>query len=182
MTGFSTYLPTELGKILAELKLQGRTISKIESPSIVFSSIKKGKLDEETKTYKTFYKDAEIDLITLLTLDDGRRIGFDFGSVSHVGVFVDPDIDVTEEADYSEGDTTVTDLFKNIIGKKIKDFHIHTTNDINELRKNFGYEDGGFDENQESFITQVDIVFEKNDRICFENDIDFTLVHYDKLI
>ena len=76
MANLDTYLPTELGKTLSDLKLQGRTIAEIESPSIVFGSIKKDKLDTETKDYETFYKDAEINLITLLTLDDGRHIGF----------------------------------------------------------------------------------------------------------
>lgn len=182
MASLDTYLPTELGKILSDLKLQGRTIAKIESPSIVFSSIKKDKLDTETKNYETFYKDAEIDLITLLTLDDGRRIGFDFSSASHVGVYVDPEINIEEEADYDKGDITVTDLFSNVVGKKIKDFHIQKVDSIDKLREGFGFEDGGFNENQESFITRFDIIFEKNDRICFENDIDYTVIHYDRMI
>jgi|GEM_PF-2332461 hypothetical protein len=71
---------------------------------------------------------------------------------------------------------------QNIVGKKIKDFHIQSTDSVDKLRDNIGFEDGDFNENQGSFITRFDIIFEEDDRICFENSIDFTLIHYDDFI
>lgn len=94
-------------------------------------------------------------------------------------VYVNPDIDIEKEADYENGDKTVADIFSNIVGKKIKDFHIQTTDSVDRLRDNIRFEDGDFNENQGSFITRFDIIFEEDDRICFENSIDFTLIHYD---
>lgn len=104
-----------------------------------------------------------------------------FSSASHVYVYVNPDIDIEKEADYENGDKTVADIFSNIVGKKIKDFHIQTTDSVDRLRDNIRFEDGDFNENQGSFITRFDIIFEEDDRICFENSIDFTLIHYDDI-
>ena len=53
MVVYDTYLPAELEKILSNLKLNGRIITKIESPSYVFGSIKKDRLDIETGKYET---------------------------------------------------------------------------------------------------------------------------------
>ncbi|MBB1532464.1 hypothetical protein HG461_003515 [Candidatus Saccharibacteria bacterium] len=100
-------------------------------------------------------------------------------------IYVNPDIDIEKEADYENGDKTVdktvADIFSNIVGNKIKDSHIQTTDSVDRLRDNIGFEDGDFNENQGSFITRFDIIFEEDDRICFENSIDLTLIHYDDI-
>ena len=178
MVVYDTYLPAELEKILSNLKLNGRIITKIESPSYVFGSIKKDRLDIETGKYETWYKDAEIDMLTLLTLDDGRRIGFDFSSASHVSVHINPDFDIEKEAECKEGDVSVASIFSKIVGKKIKDFYVKKDDDVNKILKHGGFIDGGFNYNQDFFITHLGINLEDGGCLYFENNIDFTLVCY----
>ena len=160
MVVYDTYLPAELERILSNLKLEGRTITKIESPSYVFSSIKKDRLDAETGKYETWYKDAEVDMLTLLTLDDGRRIGFDFSSASRVSVHINPDFDIEKEAEYKEGDVFVASIFSNIVGKKIKDFYVKKDDDVNKILKHGGFIDGGFNYNQD-FLLRASVLILK---------------------
>ena len=160
MVVYDTYLPAELEKILSNLKLNGRIITKIESPSYVFGSIKKDRLDIETGKYETWYKDAEIDMLTLLTLDDGRRIGFDFSSASHVSVHINPDFDIEKEAECKEGDVSVASIFSNIVGKKIKDFYVKKDDDVNKILKHGGFIDGGFNYNQD-FLSRTSVLILK---------------------
>lgn len=176
MVVYDTYLPAELERILSNLKLEGRTITKIESPSYVFSSIKKDRFDTETRKYETWYKDAEIDMLTLLTLDDGRCIGFDFSSASHVFIYINPDFDMDKWTDREEDEVSVADLFLNIIGKKIKDFYIQKTDNVDKIFEGGGFIDGWFNEDQGSFILRLNINFEDGGCLYFENNIDFTLV------
>ena len=178
MVVYDTYLPAELERILSNLKLEGRTITKIESPSCVFSSIKKDRLDAETGKYETWYKDVEIDMLTLLTLDDGRRIGFDFSSASHVCIDINPDFDINKWTDREEDEISVADLFSDIIGKKIKGFYVQKSGNMNKILKHGGFIDGGFNYNQDFFITRLDINLEDGGCLYFENNIDFTLVCY----
>ena len=178
MVVYDTYLPAELKKILSNLKLEGRTITKIESPSYVFGSIKKDRLDIETGKYETWYKDAEIDMLTLLTLDDGRRVGFDFSSASRVSIHINPDFDMEKHAEYKDDDVSVASILSNIVGKKIKGFYIQKTDNIDKVFESGGFIDGGFNEDQESFIMRFGINFEDGGCLYFENNIDFTLVCY----
>ena len=178
MVVYDIYLPAELEKILSNLKLEGRTITKIESPSYVFGSIKKDRLDTETGKYETWCKDAEIDMLTLITLDDGRCIGFDFSSASRVSMYINPDFDMKKEAEYKEDNASVESLFSNIVGKKIKGFHVQKDDNVDKIFEDGGFIDEGFNEDQESFILRLNINFEDGGCLYFENDIDFTLVCY----
>ena len=176
MVVYDTYLPAELERILYNLKLEGRIITKIESPSYVFSSIKKDRFDTETRKYETWYKDAEIDMLTLLTLDDGRCIGFDFSSASHVFIYINPDFDIEKEAEYKDDDVSIACILSNIVGKKIKGFYVQKSGNMNKIFEYGGFIDGGFNYNQDSFITSLNINFEDDGCLYFENNIDFTLV------
>ena len=176
MVVYDIYLPAELERILSNLKLEGRIITKIESPSYVFESMKKDGLDTETGKYETWYKDAEVDMLTLLTLDDGRCIGFDFSSASRVSIYINPDFDMDKWTDREEDEVSVADLFLNIIGKKIKDFYIQKTDNVDKIFEGGGFIDGGFNEDQGSFILRLNINFEDGGCLYFENNIDFTLV------
>ena len=180
MDNFDTYSPTELGDYLSKLNLKGKTIAKIESPSRITSSNKRERLKGETPgEYILTYNDAEIDRPVYLTFDDGRKIGICFCSVSHVFIDPDSDINIEKERDYEKNNVNVSELFKNVIGKKIKDFKIHTAKDIVKASPCFGYIDKNLPK-QESYIARLDFEFEDgHDRICFENEYDFTLFHYD---
>ena len=180
MDNFDTYSPTELGDYLSKLDLKGKTITKVESPSRITSSNKRERLKGETPgEYILTYNDAEIDRPVYLTFDDGRKIGICFCSVSHVFVNPDSGINIEKERDYEKNDVNVSELFKNVIGKKIKDFKIHTAKDIVKASPCFGYVDKDLPK-QESYIARLDFEFEDgHGRICFENEYDFTLFHYD---
>ena len=49
MATTSASSPAELKSLLDELELKGLKIAKIESPSVVYGSIKKERLDNKTK-------------------------------------------------------------------------------------------------------------------------------------
>ena len=175
METYDTYLPSELDKILSGLKLRGRTITKIESPSRIESSLKTERLKGDK--YSLTRKNAEVDSLTILTLDDGRRIWFTFSSGSHVCVGTNTDIDS------DECDATITNLFGSIVmGKKIKNYKIHKTKDALKLSRSIPYIDKGLDKNQKVFIRKLDLIFEDNDGISFENEYDYTLFTYDRFI
>lgn len=175
MKTYDTYLPTELGKILSDLKLQGRIITNIESDSYIESSTKTERL--EVDKYSLTHQDAEADSAIILTLDDGRKIGFDLCAASHVTIYVNPDTDIEENESYA----TITELFKDIvIGKKIKNFTIHDTEKFTDVSFPLPYIDDGLSKDQKIFIKRLDLVFEDNDCISFENTYDFTLFSYNR--
>ena len=175
MKTYDTYLPTELGKILSDLQLQGRTITNIESNSCIEDSTKTERL--EGFEYSLTHKNAEADSVIILTLDDGRKIGFDLCAASHMFVYVNPN----EKIDRNENYATITELFGDIIvGKKIKNFTIHDTEKFTEVSNPLPYIDSGLSKDQKIFIKRLDLVFEDNDCISFENTYDFTLFSYNR--
>ena len=179
MATTDTYSPKELREHLDELELKGLKIAKVESPSIVYDSTKRERLDTETRKYRLIHKDAEVDQTIIFTFDTGRKVGVDFFSASHVFLTL---FKVTYEMDdvsYKEGDITISDIFPELIGKTIKDYLVFTTKDYKDIRDADSWEDKGFDEKQEEFITKLEFIFTDNTHIGFECDIDFTYFYYD---
>ena len=91
-------------------------------------------------------------------------------------LYINPGFDIEKEAEYKEGDVSVASIFSNIVGKKIKDFYIHKTDNVDKIFEGGGFIDGGFNEDQGSFILRLNINFEDGGCLYFENNIDFTLV------
>ena len=175
---FNTYSPTELGKILSNLNLVGSKITKIESPSIVFDSQKTERLDKDTQKYEIAKKDVMIDQNVILTFDNGKKIGFDFPSASHVFVYSYKSDYEMDNIRYRDNKPTVADIFPEVIDKTINNFKIHSTKNIDDL--GYDYQDDGFDENQEAFITGFNFILSDNSRIGFECDMDYTIFHYER--
>lgn len=180
MATTSASSPAELKSLLDELELKGLKIAKIESPSVVYGSIKKERLDNETKEYETFYKSAEVDQSIIITFETGRKIGVDFFSASNVFLTLFKVSYTMKDVDYKDGDITVSNLFPELIGKTISDYIILKTDDINVIRDNGSWEDANFDENQKEYITKLKFIFTDNTSIGFECDIDFTNFSYER--
>lgn len=179
MATTDTYSPKELKELLDELELKGLKIAKVESPSIVYDSIRKERLDEDTKKYRMIHKDVEVDESIIFTFETGRKIGIDFFSASHVFVSLFKVTYEMEDVSYKEGDITVSDIFPELIGKTIKDYFISTTKNYKEIRESDSWEDKGFNENQDEFITKLEFIFTDNTHASFECDIDYMLFSYD---
>lgn len=175
----STYSPTELKELLDELELKGLKITKVESPSVVYDSIKKERWDKGTRKFRMFHKDAVVDRTIIITFGTGRKIGIDFFSASHVFLTLFKVTYKMEEVDYKDGDVTVADLFPELIGKTIKDYLVYTMDNPKELRESDSWEDAGFDENQSEFITRLEFIFTDNTHMGFECDIDYTKFFYE---
>ena len=178
MATTDTYSPKELKELLDELELKGLKIAKIESPSVVYDSIKKERLDEETKKYREIYKSAEVDETIIITFETGRKIGINFFSASHVFLTLFKVNYEMKDVSYKDGDITISNIFPELIGKTIKDYLIFTTNDYKEIRDADSWEDKGFNENQDEFITKLEFIFTDNSRIGFECDIDYMNFYY----
>ncbi len=179
MATTDTYSPTELKELLDELELKGLRITKVESPSVVYDSIKKERLDEETKEYREIYKSAEVDESIIFTFETGRKIGINFFSASHVFLTLFKVNYKMENVNYGDGDTTITDLFPDLVGKTIRDYLIFTTDNYKEIRDADSWEDKGFNEKQDKFITKLEFVFTDNSHIGFECDIDYMNFYYE---
>lgn len=170
-----TYLPTELGKYLAKLDLKGLKIARIESPSVVYGAQKKEVLNVDERKFEIHSKDVMVDMETTLTFENGRKVGFSFDSASHVFIYeYEPDFKM-DNVDYSPGSILVSDILSDVVGKTIADFEIHTTGDTA-----FDFEDAGFDENQDEYIKDFELIFTDNSRLGFMCDIDFMIVYYEE--
>ena len=84
-----------------------------------------------------------------------------------------------KDVDYGTDDITVSDIFNEVVGKTIKSYEIHKTDKLDEIRHSLAWEDAGFDEKQEEFITGLDFIFTDESRLCFRNDIDFMKCFYE---
>lgn len=173
-----TYSPTLLGKYLNELELKGLEIVKIESPSIVFDSKRIERFDDQTHDYKIAKKDVLIDKNVILTFNNGKKVGFDFPSASHVFIHLyEPDYEMNEVR-YEKDKPSVSDIFPEVIGKTVADFKIYSTKDIMDLVYNF--HDDNFNEDQDEFITAFNLIFTDNSQVGFQCDMDYTIFHYEE--
>ena len=172
-----TYSPKELEKLLSSLKLKGLKVMKIESGSNVFNSIKKERSYEGEKDYIPFYKDAEVDWDIILTFDNGKKVGFFFASSSHVKIINYTKNYELKDVDYQKNELNVAEMFPEIIGKTISDYKVFLVDSLEELGGG-DWEDAGFKDDQDEYITEFRLIFDDNSHIGFKCDIDFMLFHY----
>lgn len=173
-----TYSPTILGTLLAMLNLYGLRVTKIESPSIVFDARETESLDKDEQKFEIFRKSATVDLETMLTFSNGRKVGFNFSSSSHVFIYEhDKDFDIYEERIYYKAnEMTVSDFFSDIIGKTVADFRVHSAEEDDPAN----FEDADFDENQDEYIIAFEMIFTDNSKLGFKCDLDFMLIYYEE--
>lgn len=169
----SAYTPKQLEEILKIYNLNDCTITRIDSPSYVYGSNKKEVYNEDNKKYELSYVDATLDLDMIITFAEKKKIGVWFCSASHVVILpYGFDFEI-KDVDFKADDITVPDIFSEVVGKTIKGYEIHKTDKLDEIRDSLAWEDAGFDEKQEEFITGLDFIFTDESRLCFRNDIDF---------
>ena len=175
----SAYTPKQLEGFLKIYNLNDCTITRIESPSYVYGSNKNEVYNEENKEYELSYVNATLDLDVIITFAENKKIGVWFCSASHVVILPYKFDFKIKDVDYGTDDITVSDIFTEVVGKTIKRYEIHKTDKLDEIRDSLAWEDAGFDEKQEEFITGLDFIFTDESRLCFRNDIDFMQCFYE---
>lgn len=180
MITMDTYSPKELEKLLSNLKLKGLKVTKIESGSHVFNAIKEEKAYDGEKDYSLFYKDAEIDWDIILTLDNGKKIGFFFASSSHVNITNYAKNYELKDVDYQKNELNVAKMFPEIIGKTISGYKIFSVDSLEELGDD-DWEDAGFKDDQDEYITEFRLIFDDGSHIGFKCYIDFMLFYYQSM-
>ena len=154
----SAYTPKQLEGILKIYNLNDCTITRIESPSYVYGSNKNEVYNEENKEYELSYVDATLDLDVIITFAENKKIGVWFCSASHVVILPYKFDFKIKDVDYGTDDITVSDIFNEVVGKTIKSYEIHKTDKLDKIRESLAWEDAGFDEKQEEFITGLDFI------------------------
>lgn len=162
---FNTYHPDELFKYLTNLHLLGHTIIDIKTPSVIYSH-QKGKY-------------VALDKPFVLVLDDGRMIGIGFDAASHpsITIFDNPNrLKTTKEQKKLNRNYTVADILDDVIGKKISQFTIYTSKNIDMISD--AYHDEGLDENQTEFICSIVLFFNDQSTLYLHPIEDYTTVFY----
>jgi len=139
-------------------------------------SRKKDPMRAKKITY-LFYKDAEVDWDIILTFDNGKKVGFFFASSSHVKIINYTKNYELKDVDYQKNELNVTEMFPEIIGKTISDYKVFSVDSLEELGGG-DWEDAGFKDDQDEYITEFRLIFDDNSRIGFKCNIDFMLFHY----
>lgn len=176
---FRTFNPQDLSDFLANLNLEGLKIAAIESPCYIYSARKVEAISGgDTDTLAIESITTETDTPIILTLSDGRKIDIGFSGASDVSICqLSSDYKITdEEIEYRH--TSISNLFSNIVGKKISTFKVYSTDNVHDLDDHFRY--GGFDENQGEFITKFSLIFSDESQLSFECDIDFMVTKYNR--
>ncbi len=153
---FDTYLPDQLSTYLDQLQLTGRTITNLQTASIIF----RYRINEE----------AILDKDLIFCLDDGRKIGIAFCAVSHPQITLyKTDEEITP---YPENELSIAEVFPDIINQKIVQIIVQTATEGNDNGYLSGYCDAGYDENQGVYIAELIIMLANNIaiRICEELD------------
>lgn len=164
MKKVDTYLPSELRDAMQNLHLEGRKIIAISSPSEMYFFDKDN--DPEKEDYAPEKVCADIDDVTVLSLDDGRHIGVITLAGSHMSVIDYEEKEVPRADDPTE--INVLMMFRFLVGKTIVNFNVKTTKDSSC----FFYVDKVFDMSQDEFIKGLEIIFDDKSRLSFEPDTD----------
>lgn len=174
-TTMDTYLPTELGKYLAKLDLKGLKIAKIESPSVVYGAQKKEVLDIDEQKFEIHSENVTVDMETILTFKNGRKVGFSFTSASHVFIYEhEPDFK-KRKMEFSPGSISVSDILSDVVGKTIANFRVRISDNTGD-----DFEDDGFNGSQDEYINAFELIFADNSRLGFMCYLDFMTVYYER--
>ena len=153
-----TYSPKELEKFTIDNKLVGKTIE-----DVIFN-----------EGVSDVYKEV-LELWKAITfkLNDDSKVSFEFWNASHVkSVIYDSDAVLKDAKDYYGEIKKAHAFLKPIIGQKIIDIKIESAKECDC----HSVEDEGFNENQESFIVDIQIVLENGKTILMHDGDDFMYV------